>query len=174
METVTCPNCGSDISVPKTMPVSVTCKECGAAFGVEYDPAEVGIWGKIKLKYNDFSLKHPKILKAIKVVGVLTLVSGTAYLLHQSDENSSTSTNAAISSGSYEPIPPDEIGENSYNNSAYDENDDCSLDGCCRTCGTPLYEGSYTAPWEDGDNEYGYWTCRKCHAHNIDWDSGDD
>mgnify|MGYP000945457809 CR=1 FL=1 len=26
METVICPNCGSLISIPKTMPVSVTCK----------------------------------------------------------------------------------------------------------------------------------------------------
>lgn len=174
METVVCPNCGSPIDIPKTMPIAVTCKECGESFGVEYDPTEFGIWGKAKIKYNDFSVKHPKILKAVKAAGAIVAVAGVAYLLHQSDENADTSTTPALSSGSEEPVPSDRIEENSYDSYDYDEEDDYSLDGCCRTCGTPLYEGSYTAPWEDGDNEYGYWTCRKCHAHNIDWDSGDD
>lgn len=32
----------------------------------------------------------------------------------------------------------------------------------------------YTSPWEDDDNEYGYWNCPCCNAINIDWDSGDD
>lgn len=63
METVICPNCGSLIGIPKTMPVSVTCKKCSESFGVEYDYAEVGFFGKIKMKYNDFSVKHPKIIK---------------------------------------------------------------------------------------------------------------
>lgn len=46
METVICPNCGSLISIPKTMPVSVTCKKCSESFGVEYDYAEVGFFWK--------------------------------------------------------------------------------------------------------------------------------
>ena len=71
METVICPNCGSLISIPKTMPVSVTCKKCSESFGVEYDYAEVGFFGKIKMKYNDFSVKHPKIIKMAKVVVLL-------------------------------------------------------------------------------------------------------
>lgn len=141
METVVCPNCGSPINIPKTMPVAVTCKECGESFGVEYDPTEFGIWGKAKIKYNDFSVKHPKILKTVKAVGAVVAVAGVAYLLHRSD---------------------------------YDEEDDYSLNGCCRTCGASLDDAFYTMPWEDDDNECGYWTCRRCHAKNYDWDSGDD
>lgn len=176
METVTCPNCGSEIDVPKTMPVTVTCKGCGETFGVEYDPAEFGFFGKIKIKCNDFSIKHPKIVKAGKVTGMITVIVGGAYLLYKSNENTSPSTNSQISSASDSPIPPDEIGENSYDNYEYDcdEEDDYSLNGCCRTCGASLDDAFYTMPWEDDDNEYGYWTCRKCHAKNIDWDSGDD
>lgn len=29
----------------------------------------------------------------------------------------------------------------------------------CINCGRDLRNAPYTAPWEDGDNEEGYWTC---------------
>lgn len=44
----------------------------------------------------------------------------------------------------------------------------------CINCGQDLSEGVYTAPWEDGDNEYGYVICPHCRTKNIDWTSGDD
>ena len=44
---------------------------------------------------------------------------------------------------------------------------------CCN-CGCSLANAPYTMPWEDGDNEYGYWTCKNCGEKNTDWASGDD
>lgn len=44
---------------------------------------------------------------------------------------------------------------------------------CCN-CGCELRESSYTLPWEDGDNEYGYWTCNNCGAETLDLSSADD
>lgn len=44
----------------------------------------------------------------------------------------------------------------------------------CRNCGASLAGAYYTDPWEDGDNECGYWTCPRCGAINNDWDSADD
>ena len=44
----------------------------------------------------------------------------------------------------------------------------------CINCQQDLSGGVYTAPWEDGDNEYGYVICPHCGAKNIDCASGDD
>ncbi len=44
----------------------------------------------------------------------------------------------------------------------------------CINCQQDLLGGVYTAPWEDGDNEYGYVICPHCGAKNRDWASGDD
>lgn len=44
----------------------------------------------------------------------------------------------------------------------------------CENCGCGLDGSIYVIPWEDDDNEYGYWICSHCHHKNIDWDSGDD
>ena len=173
METVICPNCGSLISIPKTMPVSVTCKKCSEPFGVEYDYAEVGFFGKIKMKYNDFSVKHPKIIKMSKVVSAIVVVAGAAYLLHRPDENT-VAIDSTASSTPEEPSVPASTGGGNCDEYDCDEEDDYSLNGCCRTCGASLDDAFYTMPWEDDDNEYGYWTCRRCHARNYDWDSGDD
>lgn len=173
METVICPNCGSLISIPKTMPVSVTCKKCSESFGVEYDYAEVGFFGKIKMKYNDFSVKHPKIIKMAKVVSAIVVVAGAAYLLHRPDENT-VAIDSTASSTPEEPSVSASTGGDNCDDYDCDEEDDYSLNGCCRTCGASLDDAFYTMPWEDDDDEYGYWTCRRCHARNYDWDSGDD
>ena len=39
--------------------------------------------------------------------------------------------------------------------------------------GCSLKNASYTMSWEDGDNEYGYWTCPNYGENNTDWSSGD-
>lgn len=44
----------------------------------------------------------------------------------------------------------------------------------CINCGESLSHAPYTMPWEDGDNEEGYWTCPCCGAENIDWSTSDD
>lgn len=44
----------------------------------------------------------------------------------------------------------------------------------CEACGEPLDYSTYVAPWEDGDNEYGYWVCKRCKHKTTDWDSGDE
>ena len=33
------------------------------------------------------------------------------------------------------------------------------MENYCINCGRDLRNAPYTAPWEDGDNEEGYWTC---------------
>ena len=48
------------------------------------------------------------------------------------------------------------------------------MENYCINCGRDLRNAPYTAPWEDGDNEEGYWTCPSCHTKNIDWASADD
>lgn len=44
----------------------------------------------------------------------------------------------------------------------------------CIECGFDLSGSGYTLPGEDGDNPYGYWTCRSCGAENIDLSTDDD
>lgn len=128
METVICPNCGSLIGIPKTMPVSVTCKKCSESFGVEYDYAEVGFFGKIKMKYNDFSVKHPKIIKTAKVVSAIVVVAGAAYLLHRPDENT-VAIDSTASSTPEEPSVPASTGGDNCDDYDCDEEDDYSLNG---------------------------------------------
>ena len=36
------------------------------------------------------------------------------------------------------------------------------MENYCINCGRDLRNAPYTAPWEDGDNEEGYWTCPSC------------
>ena len=46
--------------------------------------------------------------------------------------------------------------------------------GECISCGWELDGSDYTLPWEDGDNECGYWTCRHCGCINEDYSNCDD
>ena len=39
--------------------------------------------------------------------------------------------------------------------------------GECENCGLSLNGGDYHAPWEDGDNEYGYVECPHCSHKNV-------
>lgn len=78
--TVTCPNCRNEISVSKFMPVSVRCKKCKSVFNAEYNPDELGFWGKQKLKCNNFSIAHPNITKAAKITIGLAIAAGLTKL----------------------------------------------------------------------------------------------
>lgn len=177
MESVTCPACGCELPISIFMPASVRCKKCKATFEVEYDPAELNFWGKAKVKYNNFSIKHPHIIKGLKVVVIGAAVSVAGYCIGKhAIENSTSSTNESLPA-SEDPSTDCDLLGNDYDDDVECDDagyDDHPLDGYCRTCGAPLYEGFYTAPWEDDDNEYGYWTCRRCHAINIDWSTSDD
>lgn len=44
----------------------------------------------------------------------------------------------------------------------------------CPNCDMPLDGADYTMPWEDGDNQCGYWICRHCGAKVEDWSTDDD
>ena len=44
----------------------------------------------------------------------------------------------------------------------------------CEHCGMPLNGASYTLPWEDDDNPYGYYTCPYCGHQNVDYTDDDD
>lgn len=39
--------------------------------------------------------------------------------------------------------------------------------GTCINCGQSLTRGTYTAPWEDGDNSEGFVTCPHCGCYNY-------
>ena len=39
--------------------------------------------------------------------------------------------------------------------------------GDCGSCGQSLDGAEMTSPWEDGDNLYGYATCRYCGGKNM-------
>ncbi len=39
--------------------------------------------------------------------------------------------------------------------------------GCCESCEESLQYGDYHAPWEDGDNAYGYVVCPHCGHKNY-------
>ena len=92
MHSVTCPFCGSAISISRFMPVSVTCKKCDNSFEVEYDPNELGFWGKRKLQYNAFSVKHPHIVKGVKA-GIIACTAIAAWKFIQ-NSNSDTMQNS--------------------------------------------------------------------------------
>ena len=40
----------------------------------------------------------------------------------------------------------------------------------CENCGEPLTGGSYTAPWENGNNSEGYTKCPHCGHVNFQYD----
>lgn len=177
MEYATCPNCGNKIPISRFLPSKVSCKKCKMEFGVEYSPEEFGICGKAKIKWNQFALTHPTIVKTIKIAAGVVAVAGIGYIVYQHHNNEDSISDSEEIDESPSSSLPEEVTDSdvSIDDTESDCDDEsCSLIGCCRNCGTPLYEGSYTMPWEDGDNEYGYWTCAYCHAQNIDWDSGDD
>lgn len=44
----------------------------------------------------------------------------------------------------------------------------------CEKCGWDLEGSDYTMPWEDDDNEYGYYICRHCHHKNEIIEDDDD
>lgn len=48
------------------------------------------------------------------------------------------------------------------------------MENYCEHCGTSLKNAEYVLPWEDEDNEAGYWICRQCHKKTIDWSTVDD
>lgn len=43
----------------------------------------------------------------------------------------------------------------------------------CEYCGNSLRGGSYTAPWEDDDNAYGYVICPHCKRKNVRYTDDD-
>ena len=97
MVTVTCPSCGCELPISKFMPASVCCKKCKATFEVEYDPAELNFWGKAKVKYNNFSIKHPRIIKGLKVFGIGAAVSAFGYFIGKpAIENFASSTKESL------------------------------------------------------------------------------
>ncbi len=46
--------------------------------------------------------------------------------------------------------------------------------GTCESCGQSLADGDFSAPWEDGNNEYAYVRCRQCGHKNIKYGCGED
>lgn len=44
----------------------------------------------------------------------------------------------------------------------------------CENCGQSLKGSEFSAPWEDGDNEYAYVRCKYCGYKNIVYGFGGD
>lgn len=43
----------------------------------------------------------------------------------------------------------------------------------CTVCGWPLAGSTYVQPWEDGDNENGYFICSHCKGITFDFSDDD-
>ena len=44
----------------------------------------------------------------------------------------------------------------------------------CERCGSSLERGSFSLPWEDGNNKYAYVRCPHCGYKNIKYGYGED
>ncbi len=72
--TVVCPNCGSEITVPKRKKKFIKCPSCdmdGLEFGLDYfdenDDPKLSPWEK-------FSKEHPKVAKGLETAGALAIL----------------------------------------------------------------------------------------------------
>lgn len=199
---VTCPKCHKELEIPDDKPTSMKCPHCNATLTFKYSDNE-GDESKqetekipLKLKAKDFWNKH----KVKIIVGVATVIGTIATIVwHKNRESSEESSRNLLDSlPKLEPdklanvvIPsnnePEESQDDEYyygNGDEYSDDDeefDCEewgilgyLSNYCYNCGAKLSNGLYTDPWEDGSNEYGYWTCLCCGAINEDYNSADD
>lgn len=189
---VTCPHCSSSAPVPPDLPEVFVCPHCTAKLKLIYHPVPSAVSrfaARVRSTYSSaassvksFVQEHPKTTAAIAAAGGFLLY----YFSHADcpDEALLPSTDEALpASLPEEKSPSSEIEElsdgssqesESYADDDTDEDSYVGLCGYCYNCGSPLAGGFYTSPWEDDDNEYGYWNCPCCNAINIDWDSGDD
>ena len=186
MLTAVCPHCSGSIQVPSTPTEVFVFPHCRTKLKLLYTPAPSAAQrlvskarsacGKAASSVQQFVKSHPKATVALTAAGGFLL-----YCLAQSDSSPSAqpadSRPLAPSS-----CPPDQtsVSASHFESEAEAENEEeipvpyVGLCGYCYNCGSPLAGGFYTDPWEDGDNEYGYWNCPCCNAINVDWDSGDD
>ena len=175
MPVCTCPNCGHSIEIHGFMSTKVKCKSCKASFGVEYEDENGTVYSG---GWKGFSQKHPNFIKGLgwTVAGVMFVV-GTGLAIASKFETLAESSHAPEDSSGTGTDDPSCIPEQqaAYHFDDYDDQSASSFDSeCCRTCGIPLAGSDYTLPWEDDDNDLGYWKCDNCGAINYDWNSGDD
>lgn len=88
MESVICPNCGSKISIPDSMPDDVICEKCQSKFGVMYEAIEPLTF---KEKIWKFTHDHRKKIAAGLIIGAIAY---QGYLWYQRlmERNSSEET----------------------------------------------------------------------------------
>ena len=192
MLVVKCSSCGTKTVVPDDRPPEIVCSGCKKTLKLHYpetEPAKAGLLTKIKKTASNAASasvslvkRHPKIVVGgiLSIVGVVSAV----YFAH-----SDADTSKILLSDNNFSVTPDLLPDSSstvpttsYTTEADTASDDEMTDGDylgwltnhCRNCGNSLEGGYYTDPWEDGDNEYGYWICPYCGAINEDWNSVDD
>lgn len=192
--TITCPKCHKEIPIPDDKPSTVKCPHCKATLAIKYRGDESSNEPE-QTEKTSFGTKVKNIWREHKgkiiagTVAVVTVVVG-AIVIHRTIKDSSVDSDAdsdLLPPSNPEPptTPPDpyDLAVDPWATDDDDEfpEDDLSdleyssfLQEKCPRCGTPLYYGFYTVPWEDGDNEYGYWTCSHCGKIIYDWASGDD
>ena len=136
--------------------------------------AATGVW--------DFTKKHYK-----EIIGAGILAGIAVWVMHANSQSDGGTAELPDSNTDFTPkdIPvktPNDCPD-AGNNPSDDEDDNEELTDWdylsysvnhCINCGSSLAGGYYTAPWEDDDNEYGYWECPCCGAINYDWNSADD
>lgn len=192
MLTVTCSSCNTQSVVPDDRPNEIICSGCGKSLLLRYpEQKEARALSKVKTTASNvasatlaFAKRHRKALIRIGV-GILAVAGGAWGYKQLSEQVSQPELPQSDSSpdldASYDlqPVESDETDDSnerdiSYSNDYSDFDILSYLSENCENCGASLAGGYYTAPWEDGDNEYGYWICPRCGHTNIDWDSVDD
>lgn len=181
-----CPHCSGSIQVPSTPTEAFVCPHCRTKLKLLYKPAPSAAQklvskarsacGKAASSVRQFIKDHPKATVALTAAGGFLL-----YSLTQSDSLPSARPAASAPKlPAPSPCPPETEPVSDFELEPEAEEEEeafepyVGLCGYCYNCGSPLAGGFYTSPWEDDDNEYGYWNCPCCNAINIDWDSGDD
>ena len=180
MDTTRCINCHKKIDIPDEDSV-VTCPYCKTKIKITHLTTFEFIKEISKSagqKVNQFVDEHPKLIRG----GVVAIIGGAAVLLGISkiddllQSASVNNTSGYLPSNQSDDTPelpstdPTEATDESRSDLDYLS----YLADHCYNCGASLANAYYTDPWEDGDNEYGYWTCPQCGAINEDWNSVDD
>lgn len=187
MLTTVCPHCSGSIQVPSTPTEVFVCPHCRTKLKLLYTPVPSAAQklvsktrsacGRAASSVTQFVKAHPKTTVALTAAGGFLLC-----WLTQSDDPPSTKPSPADPQPlAPSPCPPETepVSDFELEPEAEEAEEEAftpyvGLCGYCYNCGSPLAGGFYTDPWEDGDNEYGYWNCPCCNAINVDWDSGDD
>lgn len=185
----TCSSCGTQNPIDESRPDEVICSGCHKTLHLNYPDTEQKVSMKTRVKTSvsnavsatgAFVKRHRKAI----LLGMLAVGGLFWEYKRQSDASCQLPQSPTPTSDPFDSLS--DVADEVVNDPVYYEPDDSDEDTYtdwdilsylsenCMNCGAPLAGGYYTSPWEDDDNEYGYWVCPRCGCINTDWNSGDD